>query len=653
MKQTRKVNRRFSLKKQKQYLLYHNVATISRIVLVASFLVLTFIAVNSIVRATSLEKVSNSNGIPSSWHIGSTSHPDTITMPITYWDQRMDECERSNYGNRQFEFGYCSGDNKGGGLQHGIVKDYLGEDGLPIPTYSSTSDSSRNGIDYKSQAVIGHDPVQVTDNFYRWFHEVDGKSKRVDSEITFSREGNTNKYTYGGRQIFPLDNESFSSSDTTTRRAGHNFHFTAHMTVPIKVNLSGNEIFEFSGDDDVWVFLDGRLVLDLGGVHSAEDGTFVINPDGSVTTTVRDMPTYTTQLGLTEGQVVKLDFFYAERNTSEANTKMTIYDMEWPISADSEVSSNVISNSLISYSGYLKNTDPINTLTLTHISAFINNSANIEESGYLPLSAQTLEYTYTPDNESSWTGLQVNAPATTSDGFALAEPLELTPSGSGVDTVYFRFNYAPETDGDYTSTVAFLTSNGQTDYHKAVGLSYDYVTDHLETIQPIIPVEEDPELEPEPIIEPEPEPEPEPEVEPEPEPVAEPEPEEPAPEPEPEPIIELEPEPEPEPVIAAPVLVDNDPNTPDIPEVVIVDDTIPMSAGYAYIEPLGVTSFVPNTGIMTALTSTPFGSQYFANIILSQPFVLATLAIFAISFATFYPTRQYLRPIEEVRWRKK
>ncbi len=502
----------------KQKLMKHRICSVARIIACASFLMLTIIGVSSLVRAMSLESIEHQNGIPSSWKIASLGNPDTITVPISYWDQRQDSCEDQN---RQFEWTMC--DYWTTGALQGVVRDTLGADGLPVPTYTNSTEAWAANRDVFTANVTGHNPVQPSDNFYRWFHET-SVSKQYDREITFKRIGN-NSYTYGGQNIYPLDNIDFSKDDPASQsaqhsedRMRHNFHFTAHLSVPIKVAADGTEIFEFSGDDDVWVFLNGKLVLDIGGLHEALQGNFKINTDGTITSFVQKVndvsgraklgnpgsynyvnnlsnhnratykdQTKTFDIGLEAGDIVNLDFFYAERSTTAANTRITISNMQWPISAGSEVSGTIqgkvdnTEKNLIEYVTSVSNRDPRFSLRLDRIASYIYDESSatnadgqtetFTNSGFIPLSETTLYYSDTLENP-DWQPVAISAPLNSLDGFLLQEPIIMNPSGQAGDTLYFRFfAETSEYTGNITNRTSFYT-----DLNGDAGVTYDHDT---------------------------------------------------------------------------------------------------------------------------------------------------------------------------------
>jgi fibro-slime domain-containing protein len=468
----------------------HLTRVVSQVTLFVAFFGLLFEGIVAAAYGMSVVAIDQKGGVPANWVAHTAELPDTIAIPATYYDQLSEACpsqwNTTTQATRQFEFSRCGGTTYG--LQQGLVKESLGEDSLPVPSYAVRN----TNLVVTSQGVLGNDPVLESDNFYRWFHEVDGKSKEVvGRSLTFKKVGD-GIYQYGGGAVFPLDDVDFSRGDYNANR-GHNYHFTMMMSVPFYVAAGGDEYFEFEGDDDVWVFVNGKLILDIGGVHEIIKGNFKINDDATITSTVNGK-TKVIDAGLKDGMATKIDFFYAERNTTEANCKITIRGMLSPISAEPTVRANMTEDGLIEYTAALRNKNPSESVKVEDIASFLNNG---EDLGFLRLSADNLAYTMTPSNTASWQMLDINMPAADSDGFKVNEEITLAPYGQSGDTLYLHFYVKPTKPQEtMNNTVSFVVSNGnsQAIVSAAVPISYEVTIDEVEGDEnetgPIVPPDE-------------------------------------------------------------------------------------------------------------------------------------------------------------------
>lgn len=166
----------------------------------------------------------------------------------------------------------CIGTGNGGKATKGLVENELDSAGFPVWT-----------------GKVACDIGTAADGPGNWF-----KSGRSVLETTISiplwRIGKSDEWSYSNSQFFPLD-----TVKTTEPVAWPNYRFCLHHR--FETTFAPNQYLKVMGDDDIWLFAQKRLVIDLGGQHGPDTGTFAFE-----------------QLGVPEGKTIKFDLFHCERH---------------------------------------------------------------------------------------------------------------------------------------------------------------------------------------------------------------------------------------------------------------------------------------------------------------------------------------------------
>jgi len=166
----------------------------------------------------------------------------------------------------------------------GIVEQWLGPDGKPVYAAGPDGSSTTTG----------------PENFDQWYRDVSGINQSRPMELPLSvSNADARLFVFDGTPFFPIDEEFFGNEGFP-----RNYHFTLEAVA--EFDYMGGETFTFEGDDDVWVFVNGYRIIDLGGVHSSQAASVALDEIAAAA-------------GIELGNRYSLHLFFAERQAFGSN----------------------------------------------------------------------------------------------------------------------------------------------------------------------------------------------------------------------------------------------------------------------------------------------------------------------------------------------
>jgi fibro-slime domain-containing protein len=147
-------------------------------------------------------------------------------------------------------------------------------------------------------------------DFSSWFRDSTYSTTVLDTLTLTETPAASGTFVFSETEFFPLDGRGWN--DPPINESEHNYSFTSELHYWFQ--WAGGETLTFFGDDDVWVYVNKKLAVDIGGIH------------GPITASVTldDATNAALGLGLVAGSVYEIALFQAERHVTGSQYELTL-----------------------------------------------------------------------------------------------------------------------------------------------------------------------------------------------------------------------------------------------------------------------------------------------------------------------------------------
>ena len=168
---------------------------------------------------------------------------------------------------------------------YNAVKEYLDDNKKPV---------------YNSENAANIESINSAESFAQWFITSEDINREIKTSIPLVfDDSDIFKYKYENTSFYPIDTIGFRDLEGYDD-FWHNFNFTVESTFYLLCKKDTPIQIQCKSDDDLWLFINGKLAIDLGGRHNIETETITFNAEDYNSTT---------------GDYLEVKLFKADRGT--------------------------------------------------------------------------------------------------------------------------------------------------------------------------------------------------------------------------------------------------------------------------------------------------------------------------------------------------